>query len=197
MHQSWMFSIQLKKVFSQNFGKNCRAALAHRSDRLLRHRLHAHEPLLREHRLDDGIAARAGPDRVGMLFLLFVEARGLEIREDAFARGLAIQPGIGTGVFVHPRARIHHRNLGQPVTPPHLEVVEIMRRSNLHRAGAECAIDRRIRDDRNLAPNQRHPHILADQRAIAIRPRDSPRPQYRRASSRAASSQLRYSRSHR
>src|ERR1700680_5156981 len=101
MHQSWMSSIQRKKVFSQNFGKNrvrpsrtaaiafsaigltrpkpCSASVgfAHRRDRLLPHRLAPHEPLLREHRLDHRVASRAYADRVPMRLDLFEQAGGL------------------------------------------------------------------------------------------------------------------------
>ena len=48
------------------------------------------------------------------------------------------------------------------------EVIEVVRRSDLHRSGAEFAIDQnRIADNRNIACRQRYANHLADQVTIA------------------------------
>ena len=49
-----------------------------------------------------------------------------------------------------------------------LPVVEVVRRRDLHRAGAEFAIDLRIGDDRNRPIGQRQPDLFPHIRAIAI-----------------------------
>ena len=66
MHQSRMFSIQLKYVFSKRSGMKLQLAVFDDLNRGLRKRLHLHEPLrLRtDDRLDRGMAAVAGTDIV-------------------------------------------------------------------------------------------------------------------------------------
>src|SRR5271170_5195017 len=48
-----------------------------------------------------------------------------------------------------------------------LEVGKIVRRSNLHCAGAEFTLDSRISDNRNLTSDQRQPYHLADKPGVA------------------------------
>src|SRR5208282_2377372 len=89
------------------FWKEPGAAVANRGDRLLRHRLDADEPLLREHRLDHRVASRADSHRMPMRLDLLEQLLGLEIVYDAAAAGVARKASIGAGLFVHVAARVH------------------------------------------------------------------------------------------
>ena len=51
----------------------------------------------------------------------------------------------------------------------HLEIVEVVARRDLHRARAEFRIGMLVGDDRDQAPGDRQPHLLADQRGVARR----------------------------
>ena len=63
---------------------------------------------------------------------------------------------------------IEHADLWQIVPPAHLEVVEVMRRRDLHRARAFFRIGIFVGDDRNPASHQRQDHVLADQARVAL-----------------------------
>ena len=56
----------------------------------------------------------------------------------------------------------------QLVALAHLEVVEVVRRRDLHRAGALLGIGIFVGDDRDAAADQRQDHVLADQRLVAL-----------------------------
>ncbi len=49
-----------------------------------------------------------------------------------------------------------------------LEIVEVVRRRDLHRATALLGIGIFVGDDRNFPPDQRQDHVLADQRLVAL-----------------------------
>src|SRR3989442_15295399 len=66
-------------------------AVLHRGLRFFRQRLHAHEPLRGDERLDDGLAALARSDGELMRLDLHEEALTVEIRDDAFAGLEAIE----------------------------------------------------------------------------------------------------------
>ena len=51
---------------------------------------------------------------------------------------------------------------------PQLEIVGIMRRSNLDRAGAEFAIDHGIRNNRNFPVHQRQQRALSHQVRVSL-----------------------------
>ena len=81
--QSWMSSIQSKKIFSKRARHEARAALAHRRHGPLGHRLDVDEPLGLDARLDDVVAALAvADDHLVGLRLDEVAAR-LEVGQDA------------------------------------------------------------------------------------------------------------------
>ena len=86
-------------------------------------------------------------------------------------------------------AVVEHVDLLEPVPLADLEVVEVVRRRDLHRAGALLGIGIFVGEDRDLAPDQRQPHLGArlDQRRVARIVRDARQRRCRRASSRAAS----------
>ena len=58
---------------------------------------------------------------------------------------------------------VEHVDERQIVTAPDLEIVEIVRRRDLHRAGALLRIGILVGDDRNAAADERQDRVLADQ----------------------------------
>src|SRR5712692_10015020 len=150
-------------------------AVLYRLDRGARERfsvrarlVHGDEPLIREHRLDDRLAARAYAHRMPMRFDFFDRSSRLKILDDLLAAFLAREALVWPGLGVHPRTRIHHGNLREIMSPPDLEVVRVMRRRDLDRAGTEFAIHRRVRDYRDFAPDQRQPHRFPNHPTITL-----------------------------
>src|SRR4029077_8818698 len=107
---------------------------AYRFDCAVGHLLHAQKPLLGEHRLDDGVASRAHPDRVRMRLDLFEQAGRLEIPDDLLASFLARESPVRTAVFVDMRRAIEDRDLLEAVTLAEFEVHRVVAGSNLQSA---------------------------------------------------------------
>ena len=63
---------------------------------------------------------------------------------------------------------VEHADPRQAVPLADLEVVEVVRRRDLHRAGALLRIGIVVGDDRDPAADQRQDHVLADQMAVAL-----------------------------
>ncbi len=78
---------------------------------------------------------------------------------------------------------VEHIDQRQVVAAADLEIVEVVRRRDLDRAGALLRIGIFVGDDRNPASDQRQDRITSDQMAIALVVRDAPRPRCRPASS--------------
>ncbi len=132
-------------------------------------RLNLHEPLRRQARLGDGLAAIALAQRHHVILRAHQEAASLEVFQNLRARLEAIQPFVRAGVLVHLRDFVHHVDLRQLVAQPGLEVVGIVRRRHLHRAGAELRVGEDvIGDDRDLAIHQRQHDHLAVQMPVAL-----------------------------
>ena len=62
--------------------------------------------------------------------------------------------------FVHAPVLADHRDLLEPVLSPDLEVVGVVARRDLERAGAELRIDVVVRDDRQPPPDERQDRRL-------------------------------------
>ena len=86
MHQSWMFPIQWKYVFAQPRARTRCVPSAHRLDRRLRQRLDLHEPLPREQRLDDRVAAGSATPTECVWSFTSRAARALSGRSSTFLR---------------------------------------------------------------------------------------------------------------
>ena len=71
---------------------DARGAALHRRERRLGERLHLHEPLRREHRLDDRLAALAAADGHDVLLAAALEAEAAQILLDQLARLLRSRP---------------------------------------------------------------------------------------------------------
>ena len=114
-------------------------------------RLHFHEPLRGDTRLDFGLAAIADADGVRDIFDALEQAERFEIGDDAGARFEAVEPGVLSGSRAHVRVVGHHVNFGEVVAPADLEVVRIVRGRDLDDAGAEFAVHVGVRDHGNFA----------------------------------------------
>src|SRR5262249_52559899 len=108
------------------------AAGLDRADRLLRQRLGVAIPLVGEPRLDDDARAVAVRHHVSVRLGLLDEPERLEIGEDALSRLEAIEATIGLRrVLVQSRVTIEDVDELEPVPPPDLEIVEVVRRGDL------------------------------------------------------------------
>ena len=162
------------------------AAGLHRGDRRRGELLGVDVPLVGEERLDRHVAAVAVRDHVGVRLDLLDEARRLEPLDDPLARREAVD---AVQVAASRRVRASRRqpleegrvvaqielrldvedvDLRQVVPPADLEIVEVVRRRDLDRAGALLGIGIFVRDDRNAPADQRQDRVLADQVAVAL-----------------------------
>ncbi len=83
---------------------------------------------------------------------LLEQAQRFEIGNDALPRLEAVEPAIGLGrVVVERRVLVEHVDLRQIVALADLEVVEVVRRRDLHRARALLGIGVLVGDDRDLS----------------------------------------------
>ena len=158
----------VEKRLRPRLGNELGLPLLHRLDRRLGERLHLDEPLRRQHRLDDRVAALAVTDRVDVRLAAALEPQLLQLGLDRLARREPVQAGERAPLGIHHARVIEDRDHRQLVPLAGLEVVRIVRRRHLDRAGAELRIDQdRVGDDRELALQQRMPHHLADLRLVA------------------------------
>ena len=130
------------------------------------------------------------------------EAEIFQPRHDRFARGEAVDAVHFLGelqrafrqaaqiILVADQSEaallIEHADARQAVPVADLEIVEVMRRRDLHRARTFFRIGIFVGDNRNPAPDQRQDHVLADQLPYSAHRPDAPRPRCRPAWSRAA-----------
>ena len=95
----------------------------------LRQRLDLDEPLLRQPRLDDGVAARAVPDGVDVRPLLGDDPALLAQRGDHGRPGLEPVEPLERPGGRDDAALVEHRQVRQAVAPADLEVVRVVRRA--------------------------------------------------------------------
>ena len=131
--------------------------------RLLRQRLHFHEPLRRNARLHNRFAAVARAHGMRVFGNVVHQTQFFQIANHPRPRHKPLEARIFSRGFVHVRVVRHHVNLGKSVPLAHLKIVGIVRRSDLHHARAEFAVHISVRNDRNLAIHQRQKHFLPDQ----------------------------------
>ena len=121
------------------------APVFHRFDRGLGQRLHLHPPLLRNQRLDDGLAAMAFADAQLVRLDLFEQPELLQLRHHLLARFEAIEARESSRRGRHLRVFVDHFDARQIVALARFEIVGIVRGRDLHRAGAELRIGHRHR----------------------------------------------------
>ncbi len=160
--------------------------LAHGFDRRLRQGLGVDVPLPGQIRLDHHVGAVAVRHHVGVAAqfsrpgpCLQAATRSPCARQSGqdlkllglfeFARETA--PRRGSVIFVLRESLAfdtENIDLRQVMPLANLEVVEVVRRRDLHRARALLGIGVLVADDRDLAPHQRQDHVLADQVLVAL-----------------------------
>src|SRR5215469_10247197 len=131
-------------------GHDFNETVEHRLLRRLGQRFHSYEPLRGDTRLDLGFAAVADTDRMGDVLDALKQAQFLEIAYDALARFEAVEPDVFAGGLAHVTVVGHYVRFGKVVALADCEVIGIVRWGNFDDAGAELAIDIRIRYDRDF-----------------------------------------------
>ncbi len=124
------------------------------------------EPLQRQARLDHRVATRAVTDRVHVRPLFGDDA---PLRPQRLGDGAArLLPGHPPerAIDGDPGSLIHNVDHRQRVALADLEVVRVVRRRDLDRAGAELGIDVRIGDDGNHSADERQLDARADQMLV-------------------------------
>ena len=145
------------------------APFAHAGDRRLGQHLGVHVPLVGQERLDRHAAAVAVRHRVRVLVGLLDQLALLHHRDDALARGEAVEAverldrlgelrrgrhvlqEILVAAQADVRFRVHDVDERQIVPAADLEVVEVVRRRDLHRARAGLRVGVVVGDDRDAA----------------------------------------------
>jgi len=131
--------------------------------------LHLHEPLAGKHRLNDGAAAVAVADGVGMVLCLQEGVFRFQVPHDFFTALVTVQtPVARPGLFAHLSLLVDDDDLGQLVTPAHFKVVGVVGRGDLHRAAAEGGVDILVGNNRHLAANQGKEQGFSDQVFISL-----------------------------
>ena len=106
-----------------------------------------------------------------MCGLITPRTAGLEIFDDLLARGVdgqAMMYLAGAGAQIFMAVVVDDREDRQVRALRCRVIVLVVRRRHLDRAGAERAIDERVGDDRNLAPDERQLDHLADEVRVAL-----------------------------
>ena len=143
-------------------------ALLHGIDGLFGQGFGVDEPLLRQVRLDGGLApvALAHWHRVGGL--VDEIALLLEILLQLSPARETVHPQVGARVFVHDPGLVHDHNDIEPVSEPELVVVEVVGRGDLHRAGAELLVHHGVGDDGDPPVEDRKDNLPAHHRGVPL-----------------------------
>ena len=119
-------------------------------------RLHAHEPLVGDPRLDDGPAAVTATDGVMVGLYSIQQVQLLESLNDRLASGYAVEAAEVLRHFIaQRRIRIEDVDLRQVVAAPDLEVIRVVSRGHLDDARPEFRVHELIGDDGYLSLGQR------------------------------------------
>ncbi len=146
-----------------------RAAVFNGLDGRRRERRDTHVPLIREPRLEHGVAAVTARHLQGVGLDLLKQAERLEVRNHELTCREAIEAAILLRHFVvERRVLVEDVDERQVVPLADVVVVEVVPRSDLHAAGAERRIGVVVTDDRNQALGQRQPDLLADQVLVTL-----------------------------
>ena len=130
-------------------------------------RLDLDEPLQRQPRLDDRAAPAAVPDRVHVRAGLGDDPALLAQRGDHRRPGLEPVQALERPGHGDHAALVHDGQARQVVAAADLEVVGVVGRGHLDRAGAELGVDVRVGHHRDAAAGQRQLDVPADQVGVA------------------------------
>ncbi len=151
------------------FGHDLDAPVAHGIDRLGGQGLRVGVPLHGHIGLDRHPRAVAVRHGVRVRLDLLDEALGLERGHDALARLETVQPAERLGHrLVQARIGGHDVDRLEAVAFADLEIVEVMRRRDLHRARAGGGIGIVVGDDPDAPAHERQDRVLADEILVAL-----------------------------
>ena len=137
---------------------------------LLGQRLHVHEPLQADDRLDRHLGALAEADGGVVVFLLDQVAALGQRLDHRFAGGEALQAAklFGHEVGGQVAHQVDDAGAGESMPLTDLEVGGVVRRGDLECAHAEIALDGAVGDDRHVAVGQRNARPQSDQMREAL-----------------------------
>ena len=152
-----------------------REALGHKLDapvlddvyRFLGKRSHLDEPLRARERLNDRAAAVAAADIVAVRLDLDKVALLLKVGDDGLSRLVAIHAVVLAAVY-DLRVLVDALYLLKVMAQADLIVVRVMAGRHLNGAGAEAELNIVVRNDGQLAPDQRENRVLADKVLILL-----------------------------
>ena len=96
------------------------------------------------------------------------QAGVFEVREHALARLVAVEPRVRAALFGDGGVGIEDVDLGAVVALRDLEVIGVMSRRDLDRAGAERGVDVLVGDHGDVPPEQRQHDGGANNRSVAL-----------------------------
>ncbi len=132
-------------------------------------RLHLYKPLVREIRLDDGVASVTFADAHLVIVYLFDETESLEILHDLFPGLEPVKPTVLLrGVLIHPAGNIEDNDLLQIMPLSNPEVVRVVRRCDFDGAGAELLVDVLIGDNLHLPSDKRKDQVFSHHVLVAF-----------------------------
>jgi hypothetical protein len=130
---------------------------------------HGDEPLVGQHRFDDHVGAVAARHHQLVRLDRFQQAQRVEVGDDLLARHETVHADVGGGGVVGDlRVQRQDGQQRQLVALADRVVVEVVRRRDLHAAGAEFLVDVLVGDDRDGAVAQRQFQHPADQVGVAL-----------------------------
>ena len=132
-------------------------------------RLHLHEPLRRQVRLHDGVAAVAVLHLLWMIFDLAHKVERLQILDDFFARFETVEAAVGGGRVVIDRAAFSENVDRRQIVALADQIIDlVVRGRHLQAAGTEAQLQRVVGHDRNLAAHQRQHQNFAHELRVAL-----------------------------
>ncbi|EKD83109.1 MAG: hypothetical protein ACD_39C00886G0003 [uncultured bacterium] len=129
---------------------------------------HFYEPLIREVWFDNSLAALTMANCQLMVFYFFEQAEFAKLFNNSRTSCEAIHAFELASQLVHYAAFIHYDDLFEVVAPPHLEIVGIVSRSNLNRAGTKRLIDEIVYQNWYFAVDEWQHEGFADKIGIAL-----------------------------
>ena len=120
--------------------------------------VHRHKPLLREPRLQRGVAAIAVHDRMLVVFHMIQQVVVFEPRQDGGAGLIAVHAGEIAVAVHHASMLIKDVDLLQAMSLAHGKVVGVMGGGDLHKAGAKAGVHMPIGEDGNLTAHDGQHH---------------------------------------
>ena len=133
-------------------------------------RVHLHEPLVAQERLDGGLRAVAVHQRDRAVLDLLEVAERLHVLDDPLASRKHRQPGVLPAVLVERAVRVQDVDDADLLVALIARiVVGIMSRRDLHATRPQCFVrEQSIGNDRDDSPGQRNANMLADEMRVPL-----------------------------